>query len=743
MKKQGISLIVLVITIVIMIIIAGVVILSLNSSGIIGKAKFASQEKKEAVYKEELTLWIAEQMLKKDALFNKDNINATDEIGQYENLKVQDIIKSMSEKEAKDYKIVKGNLIYAGDVTKKNKKQVHSEIQITKLINEEGYIPISTAEELNNLRYPEEKVYGKGTNWQGTYTGGVDKKYIQVNNIDLSIYSSGKGWEPILYKNIETNETYNFAGIYDGNNYKISNLHINNEERKSEQVGLFGRVGSQEKTVEIKNTILDNVNIINTKDSSFTGVLVGMIYGNNTNITNVSASGKITNNEASTVGGLIGAIYSLQYDSQANINVLECATSITITGNGTTVGGLIGRCAPSDNYTTKIINCYTTADVTGGIQVAGLIAHFDGKNTILKDCYNTGMISGIKGVGGLISSAYEGIIENSYSTSEVIGEEYVGGFVESAYSDKYLKNCFSIGNVKATSHTAGGFAAVVYDGYLENCYTIGDVNGSSGVGGFASTLYNDMTKNCYTIGDVNGSSGVGGFASYMYGETIESCYTKGNIKSESGAGGFVNTSYTNNIKNSYSIGNITGKGEYVGGFAGGMWVNTLEKCYSIGNIIGEKHTGGFSGILYAENIKNCYSKGNVIGSNENVGGFAGGTWSSSIENVYSIGDVSGYNTVGGLIGYGYPNLIINSYSTGNVEGNNDIGGFMGGGGSKIINCYATGNVTGKENVGGFLGYPRGGEGIKGTYYIGEVSGTNNVGGFIGSGVRIHSRKIVF
>ena len=51
-KRKGISLIVLVITIIVMIILAGAIILSLNNAGIIGKANQAVEESNEATVKQ-------------------------------------------------------------------------------------------------------------------------------------------------------------------------------------------------------------------------------------------------------------------------------------------------------------------------------------------------------------------------------------------------------------------------------------------------------------------------------------------------------------------------------------------------------------------------------------------------------------------------------------------------------------------------------------------------------------------
>ena len=61
--KQGISLIVLVITIIIMIILAGAVILSVNGNNIFGKAKIAKYKSDLASLQEIVTTKVAERQL--------------------------------------------------------------------------------------------------------------------------------------------------------------------------------------------------------------------------------------------------------------------------------------------------------------------------------------------------------------------------------------------------------------------------------------------------------------------------------------------------------------------------------------------------------------------------------------------------------------------------------------------------------------------------------------------------------
>lgn len=120
--KKGISLIVLVITIIVMIIIAGAIIISLNSTNLIQKADDAVITSDAANLKSELTLKYAEVMLYNEEKENDQNV-ATE---PYNKETVQgyynDILKKYDRLVDNGYKVTispeEGN--YTFEVTPKN-----------------------------------------------------------------------------------------------------------------------------------------------------------------------------------------------------------------------------------------------------------------------------------------------------------------------------------------------------------------------------------------------------------------------------------------------------------------------------------------------------------------------------------------------------------------------------------------------------------------------------------------------
>ncbi len=82
--NKGITLIALVITIIILLILAGISISSLTGSGLFERAKEASEKSKQAQYEEELNLVIA--TMKTDSIIKNEEFNMENIIKNYQNI---------------------------------------------------------------------------------------------------------------------------------------------------------------------------------------------------------------------------------------------------------------------------------------------------------------------------------------------------------------------------------------------------------------------------------------------------------------------------------------------------------------------------------------------------------------------------------------------------------------------------------------------------------------------------------
>lgn len=292
----------------------------------------------------------------------------------------------------------------------------------------------------------------------------VVSHYKQTNDIDLSEVD----YMPIAFS----------GGGYDGNGYKIKNVNINKPNESN--IGLFTRMYEG----YLKNITLENVNIVG---KNYVGGLVAqMINPGSDSITNCHVINGSIKGELS-VGGLVGEITT---------NVSYCSANVSVEGVQQ-VGGLIGTAGGS-----KITKCFSTSNVYGDDHTAGgFIGYMSSTSGAISamytssviDCYSTGDVTlnttGIKGQdgGGFVGSLYfllensPLMFENCYTTSSVKFRRGAGFGDSSTYVT--YKNCFALNSVLTQFDEVSGFP--VYDFVsqtasskseaFENCYVVDDM----------------------------------------------------------------------------------------------------------------------------------------------------------------------------------------------------------------------------------------------------------------------------
>jgi len=112
--NKGISLIVLVITIVVMLILAGVVVLSLSNNNPIGQSKEAQFKNNIDAYNSELSIAVSNQYIKNRA-FDKETFNLPlwNGISDGEGT-IKEFVPSITKEDGPKFKIEKGKLVYVG-----------------------------------------------------------------------------------------------------------------------------------------------------------------------------------------------------------------------------------------------------------------------------------------------------------------------------------------------------------------------------------------------------------------------------------------------------------------------------------------------------------------------------------------------------------------------------------------------------------------------------------------------------
>ena len=451
-KNRGITLIALVITIIVLLILAGVSIAMLTGeNGILAQATNAREKTTKAEEEEKVQMSVMGSSISDGGL-----VEMIDETSFKQELQNQFGNQSLDIVTNGD-----GSFIVTVEETQR-KYYVNDDKTV---INSDNIIEISTAEELANFR--------DDVNSGNSYEG---KAVLLTSDITLS-----ENWTPIGLVTDDTNSANldiqankAFKGIFDGCNHTISNLQIDSTEGYQ---GLFGLV--------IDGTIRD-ITIAedsSVKGGSRSGVVVGTLYGLSGKVYNCinNADAQFSGAGGGIVGGLIG-----------QHTVSNCKNYGTITAQGS-VGGIVGAsngyggwATPFEQYSHKIINCGNYGSITrdNGEYCGGIVGYFNGE---ILNCFNKGDIQGSIRYTGGIAGNIAGSIENSYNLNDVSGQNYVAGIlgVTASPIGASTTNCYSLGEISGTDEFVDeiiGGRNGLKNPEIVNCYTKNDTFTASDLG---------------------------------------------------------------------------------------------------------------------------------------------------------------------------------------------------------------------------------------------------------------------
>ncbi len=268
---------------------------------------------------------------------------------------------------------------------------------------------IGTAEELAGL---------------ASLVNGGNKFTGKTINLSSDINLSGKEWTPI-----GTSMTYYFAGTFNGNGHKISNLTVGTSDSPSTLtfVGLFGYAGISTAKATITDVTLETISIVSNVTKAKAGGLTGFICGT---ITGCSATGTIEcRNTNAWAGGLIGQMNPAAVtDCYAKVSISASASNSTAGGGMayTSVGGLVGW--NSSDTSSPIANCYATGSLSGGnsARVGGLVGTIRYAGPSVNNCYATGDVTTggnspeVGYAGGLIGTSLEDTSTHAMPTIQLV-----------------------------------------------------------------------------------------------------------------------------------------------------------------------------------------------------------------------------------------------------------------------------------------------------------------------------------
>ncbi|WP_188459648.1 T9SS type A sorting domain-containing protein, partial [Psychroflexus planctonicus] len=430
--------------------------------------------------------------------------------------------------------------------------------------------------------------------------------YIQLNNIDVSETLDFSCPNEEEFQIIAQGELESFSGNYDGQNFSIENLTLNNTD---DRIAFFGT---------LDNANISNLNFANATvtGNSNVGVLAGIIT-NNSNIENISIQGSVTQNEElnlENIGGLAGAI--------GDSNLSDITIDINITSEGIQTGGVAGSVNNSTLINLNIAGSIAGNNLTGGIVGIGE------NNTSIENASVTGTISGADFVGGIVGSADSTNLSENANEASVTGTDQVGGIAGNlSGSNQNIVSQTSTANIIGNTNVGGLYGEITASVVLEEL-AIENINitGENNVGGLIGSSGANVTINQSFVANItfDGNSGnnVGGFIGVNNGS--------------------ISVSFVKNFSMVYSTSLAN-----AGGFTGEMTSGTLTDSYVLSTStttnsfsnIGVSNTAGFVGNAVGGSISRAYAA-----VNSDVNGFSGTGTGTTISNSFYDQDLAEGNT---------------------------------------------------------------------------------------------------
>ncbi len=525
MKKikdnKAITLIALIITIIILLILAGVAIrFSIGENGIFDKSKKSAEKYNEESAREKLEIALSDCFTDKytnekyneneylDSILGEKGFAVNGDIVIVDEYQFQidrsvpkilsslgkgklndDIQIAVTQNTATDYtkSTLTVEITFEGTISKIQingvdetipEKDENNKYTITKQVTENGSYTILAKDNEDKYKFATIKVsdltenmdiytvkdletFRDNVNSGRTYGG---KTVTLKANLNLEQVCSEKlgNWIPIGRPNLA------FSGNFEGNNYTISGVYINDEKTEINDYGLFGTVYKG----TIKNLKVNGkIKVMaENKERYNIGILVGYCNGTIENVHILEGSSLEGNKQ---VGGIVGCL-----SAESNITNSSCGedikgetSNVTIIGDYR-VGGIAG-------YTEgNISSCFNTATVTStGGHVGGIAGTNYGVGIFL--CYNKGNISGngrgeagYSDAGGICGNG--GRVEYCYNTGTIYGKMgQVAGINGNAYNcgKNIVQNCYNIGEVtEGTSAHKGAIVGQCYGAGINNCF---------------------------------------------------------------------------------------------------------------------------------------------------------------------------------------------------------------------------------------------------------------------------------
>lgn len=238
----------------------------------------------------------------------------------------------------------------------------------------------------------------------------MDANFILMNDIDLKA-AGYNVWLPLGKSEANPNKfEAAYTGTFDGNGHCIKNINI---VFSGNYTGFFAVLAGTIKNLGVQGSV-------NQLSGNIAGLLVAYLG-------QASFPGVIENcyaiGHVESTGMSVGLIAGIA--TQAAGTIKNCYSGGTVVNKGNKFSG--GICGRATKNNVNIINCYSTADVTGTEYVGGIMGYMWTVGTIY-NTYSTGRIEGTNFVGGVAGKLWKGSTATAHLAlnTAIVGQENVG-----------------------------------------------------------------------------------------------------------------------------------------------------------------------------------------------------------------------------------------------------------------------------------------------------------------------------
>ncbi|WP_155808218.1 hypothetical protein [Xylanibacter brevis] len=281
---------------------------------------------------------------------------------------------------------------------------------------------------------------------------------VLTKNIDMD----GESWTPI------GQDGKDFAGHFNGQNYRIQNLVVNNPTINNQ--ALFGQVVG---TAIIENVIMDASCSI--KGKQHVAGILGHVWGHGAIIRNCVNEASVESSE-SQASGIVAT-------AEKKVFIQNCINKGEIKSNESSAAGILAR-AWNDSQESEVTNCVNEGHIIGIVNEVGGIVGALNKAITISGCLNKGEINGKDYTGGVLGRIWE--------------------------NNVVVQNCGNEGTVISTGANAAGIVGCSGNIVsILNCYNLGDITGSKESAAICGWMGNGSSqlRNCYSKGSVTGLDG--------------------------------------------------------------------------------------------------------------------------------------------------------------------------------------------------------------------------------------------